>query len=201
LKNDIRQLIQLAQAGDSKAFHQLVALQLAQAGDSKAFHQLVALHDEKIMTLAFQLTQNTTDAEDLYQEVFIKAYKSISKFRFQSAFYTWLYRITVNTFYNLKRSQNKISIQEAIEDGADHLLNISEEPNDSPKRNEIIIAVKEAAEKLPQKQRTAFLLKHMQNLKIREISGIMGIGEGTVKKYLFRAMEKLRIELKDYRHA
>jgi len=184
LKNDIRQLIQLAQAGDSKAFH-----------------QLVALHDEKIMTLAFQLTQNTTDAEDLYQEVFIKAYKSISKFRFQSAFYTWLYRITVNTFYNLKRSQNKISIQEEIEDGSDHLLNISEEPNDSPKRNEIIIAVKEAAEKLPQKQRTAFLLKHMQNLKIREISGIMGIGEGTVKKYLFRAMEKLRIELKDYQHA
>jgi DNA-directed RNA polymerase specialized sigma subunit, sigma24 homolog len=81
LKNDIRQLIQLAQAGDSEAFH-----------------QLVVLHDEKIMTLAFQLTQNKTDAEDLYQEVFIKAYKSISKFRFQSAFYTWLYRITVNTF-------------------------------------------------------------------------------------------------------
>ena len=184
MKNDIRQLIQLAQAGDSKAFH-----------------QLVALHDEKIMTLAFQLTQNTTDAEDLYQEVFIKAYKSISKFRFQSAFYTWLYRITVNTFYNLKRSQNKMPILEALEDGSDHLLNISEEPNDSPERNEIIIAVKEAAEKLPQKQRTAFLLKHMQNLKIREISGIMGIGEGTVKKYLFRAMEKLRIELKDYRHA
>jgi RNA polymerase sigma-70 factor (ECF subfamily) len=92
-------------------------------------------------------------------------------------------------------------IQEAFEDGSDHLLNISEEPNDFPERNEIIIAVKEAAENLPQKQRTAFLLKHMQNLKIREISGIMGIGEGTVKKYLFRAMEKLRIELKDYRHA
>ncbi len=184
MKNDIRQLIQLAQAGDSEAFH-----------------QLVVLHDEKIMTLAFQLTQNKTDAEDLYQEVFIKAYKSISKFRFQSAFYTWLYRITVNTFYNLKRSQNKMPNQEAFEDGTDHLLNISEEPNDFPERNEIIIAVKEAAEKLPQKQRTAFLLKHMQNLKIREISGIMGIGEGTVKKYLFRAIEKLRIELKDYRHA
>ena len=184
MKNDIRQLIQLAQAGDSKAFH-----------------QLVALHDEKIMTLAFQLTQNTTDAEDLYQEVFIKAYKSISKFLFQGAFYTWLYRITVNTYYKLKRSQNKMTIQEKLEDGSDHLLNISEEPNDSPDRNEIIIAVKEAAEKLPQKQRTAFLLKHMQNLKIREISGIMGIGEGTVKKYLFRAMEKLRIELKDYQHA
>lgn len=184
MKNDIRQLIQLAQAGDSEAFH-----------------QLVVLHDEKIMTLAFQLTQNKTDAEDLYQEVFIKAYKSISKFRFQSAFYTWLYRITVNTFYYLKRSQNKMPIQEALEDGSDHLLNISEEPNDFPERNEIIIAVKKAAENLPQKQRTAFLLKHMQNLKIREISGIMGIGEGTVKKYLFRAMEKLRIELKDYRHA
>ena len=63
-----------------------------------------------------------------------------------------------------------------------------------------MIAVKTAAEKLPDKQRTAFLLKHIQNLKIREISVIMGIGEGTVKKYLFRAIEKLRIELKDYRY-
>ncbi len=183
MKNEIRQFIQLAQAGDSEAFH-----------------QLVALHDEKIMTLAFQLTQNKTDAEDLYQEVFIKAYKSLSKFRFQSAFYTWLYRITVNTFYNLKRSQNKMLIQETLEDGPDPLLNISEEPKSPYAQNEIMIAVKTAAEKLPDKQRTAFLLKHIQNLKIREISVIMGIGEGTVKKYLFRAIEKLRIELKDYRY-
>jgi len=68
-------------------------------------------------------------------------------------------------------------------------------------RDEIMKAVKAAANQLPDKQRTAFLLKHMQNLKIREISGIMGIGEGTVKKYLFRAMEKLRNELKEYRYA
>ena len=101
----------------------------AKTGNAEAFHALVAYHDEKIMTLAFQLTQNKTDAEDLYQEVFIKAYKSLSKFRFQSAFYTWLYRITVNTFYNLKRSQNKMLIQETLEDGPDPLLNISEEPN------------------------------------------------------------------------
>jgi RNA polymerase sigma-70 factor (ECF subfamily) len=184
LKNDIRQLIQLAQAGDSEAFH-----------------QLVAIHDEKIMTLAYQLTQNKYDAEDLYQEVFIKAYKSISKFRFQSAFYTWLYRITVNTFYNLKRTQNKMPIQEALEDGSDPLMNITEKPESTSDRDEIMKAVKAAANQLPDKQRTAFLLKHMQNLKIREISGIMGIGEGTVKKYLFRAMEKLRNELKEYRYA
>lgn len=184
MNNDIRQLIQLAQAGDSEAFH-----------------QLVTLHDEKIMTLAYQLTQNKYDAEDLYQEVFIKAYKSISKFRFQSAFYTWLYRITVNTFYNLKRSQNKMPLQEAMEDGSDPMMNIAEQTDETNDRNEIMTAVKAAADQLPDKQRTVFLLKHMQNLKIREISGIMGIGEGTVKKYLFRAMEKLRNELKEYRYA
>ncbi|MEA1882031.1 MAG: RNA polymerase sigma factor [Candidatus Marinimicrobia bacterium] len=184
MNNNIRQLIQLAQAGDSEAFH-----------------QLVVLHDEKIMTLAYQLTQNKYDAEDLYQEVFIKAYKSISKFRFQSAFYTWLYRITVNTFYNIKRTQNKMPIQEALDDGSDPIMNITEAPDDSTDRDEVMKAVKAAADQLPDKQRTAFLLKHMQNLKIREISGIMGIGEGTVKKYLFRAMEKLRNELKEYHYA
>ena len=183
MKNDIRQLIQLAQTGDSEAFH-----------------QLVAMHDEKIMTLAYQLTQNKYDAEDLYQEVFIKAYKHLGKFRFQSAFYTWLYRITVNTFYNMKRKQNKIPIQEALEDGTDPLMQLSEQSKDDPKMSEIIQAVKTAADSLPDKQRTVFLLKHMQKLKIREISGIMGIGEGTVKKYLFRAMEKLRTELKDYQY-
>ena len=100
----------------------------------------------------------------------------------------------------MKRKQNKMPIQEALEDGTDPLMQLSEQPKDDPKKFEIIQAVKTAADTLTDKQRTAFLLKHMQKLKIREISGIMGIGEGTVKKYLFRAMEKLRTELKDYQY-
>lgn len=185
LKNEIRQLILDAQVGNAEAFH-----------------KLVALHDEKIMTLAYQLTQNKQDAEDLYQEAFIKAYKNISRFRFQSEFYTWLYRITVNTFYNMQRKLSKFRYQEPGEEGLDDpLTNITDDSTPHHEREEIHTAVKEAAQRLPAKQRTAFMLKHLQNLKIREIAKIMDIGEGTVKKYLFRALEKLRVDLKEYQHA
>jgi len=174
----------------------------AQAGDVSAFHELVAMFDGKIMTLAYQLTQNKQDAEDLYQEAFIKAYKNISKFRFQSEFYTWMYRITINTFYNMKRKLSKYHFQEPGEEGhQDPISHLTDHDQSSQNAQEIQSAVKNAAQKLPIKQRTAFMLKHMQNLKIREIANIMDIGEGTVKKYLFRAMEKLREELKEYQYA
>ena len=75
-------------------------------------------------------------------------------------------------------------------------------PGESKKESEeISSAVQNAVNKLPDKQKTAFILKHLQNLKIREIANIMAITEGTVKKYLFRAMEKMRVELKEYRYA
>jgi len=170
----------------------------AQEGDRNAFHQLVALHDEKVMILAYQLMKNKQDAEDLYQEAFIKAYQNIHSFRLESSFYTWLYRITVNTALNMKRKFSKMHIQEPL-DTFDPIARLSESsgPNMS---EEIKKAIKSATDELPMKQRTVFLLKYLQNMKIKEIAAIMDIGEGTVKKYLFRAMEKMRIQLKEYRY-
>lgn len=173
-------------------------IQNAQNGDSDAFHQLVAMHDERIMVLAYQLMKNEQDAEDLYQESFIKAYKHIGSFRFESSFYTWIYRITVNTSINMKRKLSKLRLQDR-RDEMDPLDTIPESTSkDNP--GEINTAVRNAADNLPDKQRTVFILKHLQNMKIREIASIMEIGEGTVKKYLFRAMEKMRKDLKEYRY-
>ncbi len=174
----------------------------AQGGNANAFHELVATHDEKIMTLALQLTKNKQDAEDLYQEVFIRAYKNIRGFRFKSEFYTWLYRITVNTFYNMKRKTAKMKYVEPEENrSSDHMDAAPDPALSSLESYEIRQAVKSAASRLPAKQKSVFILKHFQQLKIREIAGIMDIAEGTVKKYLFRAMEKLREDLKEYRYA
>ncbi|MCH7612173.1 MAG: RNA polymerase sigma factor [Candidatus Marinimicrobia bacterium] len=170
----------------------------AQNGDSHSFHQLVALHDEKIMVLAYQLMKNKQDAEDLYQDAFVKAYNNIRSFRFESSFYTWLYRITVNTALNMKRKMSRMRTQEPIEN-YDPIENIPE-PVSTNKRGEINRAIKAATNELPEKQRTAFILKYLQDLKIKDVSAIMGISEGTVKKYLFRAMEKMRIQLKEYRY-
>lgn len=170
----------------------------AQSGDSNAFHRLVAMHDERIMVLAYQLMKNEQDAEDLYQESFVKAYKSLHTFRLESSFYTWLYRITVNTAINMKRKLARLRLQEPRED-FDPLDKIAESSNNE-NSGEIIKAIKIAADTLPEKQRTVFILKYLQKMKIKEIGVIMDIGEGTVKKYLFRAMEKMRKELKEYRY-
>ncbi|MFQ6678098.1 MAG: RNA polymerase sigma factor [Fidelibacterota bacterium] len=169
----------------------------AQNGDNHSFHQLVEIHDEKIMILAYQLMKNKQDAEDLYQETFVKAYKSIATFRFESSFYTWLYRIAVNTGLNMKRKMSRMYTQEPLEE-YDPIENIPDSSRNT--YGEINRAIKTATNELPEKQRTAFILKYLQGMKIKDVSAIMGIGEGTVKKYLFRAMEKMRKQLKDYRY-
>ena len=174
---------------------------LAQSGDHAAFHKLVALHDERIMILAYQMTKNEKDAEDLYQDVFLKAFKYIKQFEFRSEFYTWLYRITVNTAYNFHRKRSRMHIVDSGPGNDYDPINwIAAEEKDETPSNEVRTAVKECLNILPKQQRTVFILKHLQKLKIKDIAAIMGVSEGTVKKYLFRAMEKLRVALKEYRH-
>lgn len=153
------------------------------------------------MQLALQLMKNRYDAEDLYQEVFLKAYKKLHQFQFKSEFFTWLYRITVNTAYNYKRKASRMYFQEPGEDnGYDPLTSLPADENRASERMEILNAVKDSLGELPQQQRTVFILKHLQKQKIKDIAKILDVTEGTVKKYLFRAMEKLRVQLKEYRY-
>ncbi|MBC8175214.1 MAG: RNA polymerase sigma factor [Candidatus Marinimicrobia bacterium] len=175
----------------------------AQSGDARAFHSLVALYDKRVMTLAFHLLQNEQDAEDLYQDVFMKVYTNINQFRFESDFFTWLYRITVNTAYNFKKRASRYARVTISDENESDSLDWIPDPNTALPDNssDVKNAVMNAVKKLPQKQRTVFILKHLENLKIIDIAKLLDVSEGTVKKYLFRAMEKLRFHLKDYRYA
>ncbi len=153
------------------------------------------------MILAYQLTKNERDAEDLYQDVFLKAFKHIKQFEFRSEFYTWLYRITVNTAYNYHRKLSRMHIVEAPGDSDYDPINwVTSDSEADNEEHELRQAIKDSLNILPQQQRTVFILKHLQKLKIKDIALIMDVTEGTVKKYLFRAMEKLRIALKDYQY-
>lgn len=174
----------------------------AQSGDSEAFHRLVATYDFQVMSLAMKLLQHEQDAEDLYQEVFMKVFMNIRNFRFESDFFTWLYRITVNTAFNFKKRMRKHYRLESGLDQDEDELNWIPDPDTSSVENsrEVQSAVMKAVDKLPQKQRTVFILKHLENLKIKDIAVLLDCGEGTIKKYLFRAMEKLRVDLRDYRY-
>lgn len=174
----------------------------AQAGHSESFHKIVSKYDTRIMSLSLQIAQNKEDAEDIYQETFVKVYKNISKFRFESDIYTWMYRIAVNTAYNYKRKHSKMTVVEPREDEHYDILDWMYDPHSNEEnREELLTAINQSLLGLSHQQRTVFILKHLQQLKIKDIANILDLSEGTVKKYLFRAMEKLRVSLKEYHYA
>jgi RNA polymerase sigma-70 factor (ECF subfamily) len=166
----------------------------AQSGDQRAFHELAAMYDARIMALALQLLKNKEDAEDIYQEVFIKAWKNLSSFEFKSDFYTWLYRITANTCFSYRSGRQRHHLENiALEEGY-HDAFSEAEPERSEQQQHIIDAV----DMLPQKQKTVFVMRYYQGHKINDIAILLGCATGTVKRYLHRATLKLRKDLAAY---
>lgn len=166
----------------------------SQKGDQRSFHELVAQYDAKIMTLALQILQNKEDAEDVYQEVFIKAWKNLPTFEFKSDFYTWLYRITTNTCFSFRSGKQRhhldnIQLEEGYHDAFEEVT-----PDRSDQQEQIIAQV----EALPQKQKTVFVMRYYQGHKIRDIANLLGLSTGTVKRYLHRATLKMRKDLAAY---
>ena len=177
----------------------------AQKGDSFAFEQLMSSYDRQVLSLAYSIVGNPDDAQDIYQEALISAYKSLPKFRMQSDFFTWLYRIAVNKAINFKRKNLKYqneSITKSDSDsyGSDHDLRISlsETPEEVTIQNELKELIEEAVLLLSSQERMAFVLCHQQGYKLREAAELMNCSLGTVKSYLFRSREKLKIHLKPY---
>lgn len=174
-------------------------IQKAQDGDLAAFEQIVRKYEKRVLMVAIQVMQNEQDAEDITQEVFITLYRKISSFRFQSSFFSWLYRITVNTSFNHRRGQRYHEFLTNDEE-SDRQIAVADDASDElAETDDFQGHLKQALQKLPSKQRTVFVMRYSQHLKIREIADILGVGDGTVKKYLFRAMEKLRTYLKPYK--
>jgi len=177
----------------------------AQKGDSFAFEQLVNSYDRQVLSLAYSIVGNPDDAQDIYQEALISAYKALPKFRMQSDFFTWLYRIAVNKAINFKRKNLKYqneSITKSDSDsyGFDHDLRISlsETPEEVTIQKELKELIEEAVLLLSSKEKMAFVLCHQQGYKLREAAELMNCSLGTVKSYLFRSREKLKIHLKPY---
>ncbi|MBE2279490.1 MAG: sigma-70 family RNA polymerase sigma factor [Ignavibacteriaceae bacterium] len=178
----------------------------ASSGDSYAFEALVSRYDKKVLSIAMRYVKSEDDAQDIYQEVFIRVFKNLKNFEFKSEFSTWLYRITVNVCLNFiekQKKNNALSIYENFggDDDDDSFSfestlkakDLNPEENLSNKEKGELI--KDAIETLSPKQKMVFTLKHFEELKIKEIAEIMDCTEGTVKRYLFDATGKLRIAL------
>lgn len=175
----------------------------AQEGDEAAFVQLVEKHDSRVMSLARSILGPGFDAEEVYQEIFLKIHRSLASFRFDSDISTWIHRIAVNTALSRRRSLSRRRMKEQNMDGDNDFFEMAPaNPVDNPEnlqlRAEIREQIEQALDKLPARQRTVFVMKHDQGMKLKEIARTLEIGEGTVKAYLFRAIKRLRQTLQPY---
>ena len=141
-----------------------------------------------------QILKNKEDAEDIYQEMFMKAWRNLPSFEFKSDFYTWLYRIAINSCYSYRTGKQRYHLENiALEEGY-HDVYIEHKPDRTDQQEYIIAAV----DALPQKQKTVWVMRYYQGHKIKEIAVLMGLTSGTVKRYLHRATLKLRKDLAAY---
>jgi len=177
-----------------------------QRGNMDAFEQLVQRYDKRVLTIAAGYVDCSDDAKDIYQEVFLRVYKGLPKFRYKSEFSTWLFRITTNVCLSHRmrgRRHSHISLDQNVndEDGQPHALKDTLSDNTTTDQQtqdgEISMRVEQALRTLSPRQRIVFSLKHYDGYKLKEIAGMLKCSEGTVKKYLFEATARLRKQLKD----
>ncbi len=179
-------------------------IRAAQGGNHAAFEQLVHAHDQAVLRLAFRITGSRSDAQDIHQETFLKAYRKLGNFRFECAFSTWIYRIATNVCLDHLRRNRARAEGNALELNVDNFLNqVSDDrPVSNPERQllrlELGFHIARALRKLTPRERLLFELKHFQGLKLRTVGEILNCSESAVKISLFRATKKLRLHLERY---
>ena len=181
----------------------------AQRGNRAAFEELVRNYDQAVLRLAMHLTGSEHEAQDIYQEAFLKAYKSVGSFRFECSFYTWIYRIVTNLCLDhLRKKQVRKEDASVAVDGKGEQYDVLEQVPDgrassNPERDlmrrELGIRISRALERLSPRERMVFELKHYHGLKLRTVGEILNTTEETAKNTLFRATQKLRGTLADMR--
>ncbi|WP_347489348.1 sigma-70 family RNA polymerase sigma factor [Desulfoscipio sp. XC116] len=166
-------------------------------GHNEAFEQLIKIYQNKVYALCYQLTNNQSDAQDLAQEAFVKAYRSLSGFRSEADFGTWIHRITVNLWINTKRRQRpEVSLDATLTtDKGEMTFDVpsdEETPEETLERKEFNSLVKMALNDLSEEHRTVLLLREMQGYNYDEIAQITNCSLGTVKSRINRARLNLK---------
>jgi RNA polymerase sigma-70 factor, ECF subfamily len=167
----------------------------AAGGDPAAFQALVERHRSMVYRVAYQFAGNHYDAEDIAQEVFIKVYRSLDRFRQDAQLSSWLYRIVMNACIDHRRRHMPAAAAPFGEEAELRLLNTPEErpgPEDRAYAGELGQVLEAEIARLPQGQRIVFIMRHHQGLKLTEIAEALGLAEGTVKRQLHAAVHRLR---------
>jgi RNA polymerase sigma-70 factor (ECF subfamily) len=175
------------------------------SGDEEACAELVAEHQRMVVQLAINLLGDRDEALDLSQEVFLRVFRTIQRFRGQSSLRTWIYRIAVNQarnrhrFWRRRHRGDQISLDAHVAAHGDHLPGGQAGPDRVLEQKELAARLQGALEHLPFDQRTAILLREIDGLSYDEIAYSLGVAVGTVKSRLMRARKALRLELREAR--
>ncbi|NLY12133.1 MAG: RNA polymerase sigma factor RpoE [Gammaproteobacteria bacterium] len=166
-----------------------------QGGDKRAFDLLVLKYQHRILGLVVRFVHDPSEAQDVTQEAFIKAYRALANFRGDSAFYTWLYRIAINTAKNYLVSRNRRPPSSDVDSGdaefydGDHALKDMASPERLMLRDEIDQTVQQSIKQLPEDLRCALTLREFEGLSYEDIATVMQCPVGTVRSRIFRARE------------
>jgi RNA polymerase sigma-70 factor (ECF subfamily) len=175
----------------------LAAVAQARSGDTDAFRVLVERHSRSLFRLAFRMTGNEQDAEDVVQESFLRAYRRLGQFDDRASFGTWLYRIATNCSLDLvrlrkRRSESAAPADSEMEDPVLSLPSNDPTPERAALSSEVRDRVSEAMKDLSPTERTAFVLRHFEGMCMEDVSRILGCQAGAAKHSVFRAVQKLR---------
>ena len=182
-------------------------IRAVQRGDQDAFEQLVRAYDQSVLRLAVNLLRSQEDARDVFQEAFLRVFRSIDSFRFDCSFHTWLYRIVTNICLDYLRKRKVRKEEPAVVDTPegplDRMNDFEEEAaHADPERNmwnrQLGQRIEGALGGLTPRERVVFELRHYQGLRLRNIGEILGTSEEAAKNCLFRATQKMRAELGDF---
>lgn len=172
------------------------------SGDLHAFEGIVERYKKKVYYIAYDIVGDHHEAEDISQEVFIKMYRALNRFRKDAKMSSWLYQIAVNTSIDSlrrKKTKPRINVEDLDQVGAREQSLASASPEANPERRAVASIMQEhidqALHKITPQERTVFVMRHYNEFKIREIADVLDVSSGTVKSLLFRALKKLRNEL------
>lgn len=188
-------------SNESQAAADQLLVKRVQAGDKRAFDLLVKQYQHKIIGLIGRYVYDQHEALDVAQEAFIKAYRALPGFRGDSAFYTWLYRIAINTAKNHLVARNRrppdvdVDVDDAQYLGAESELRELETPENALYRDELERVVKQTLDRLPEDLRVALTLREFEGMSYEDIANVMDCPVGTVRSRIFRAREAIDKEI------
>jgi RNA polymerase sigma-70 factor (ECF subfamily) len=170
------------------------------AGEKEAYGLLVSAHSEAVFRVAFRITENEADADEVVQETFLRGYRALADFDSRANFKTWIYRIAVNRALDVRKSRRKTGAVPISEDFEEEQVTVQlADCGAGPERmlldREIEARRQKAMERMTESERTAFVLRHMEGNSMEEIAAVLGVAPNTAKQAVFRAVQKLRRSL------